>query len=95
MWAISIVTLTRGRFYAELTILTNAHSYLASDVDRLPLDSYTFTSANTSEGTSWIDHMVKSTSNLSTIHKVIQGFTFCDSMPLYFEAVMNIQIVSH
>ena len=35
-----------GRFYTELANLTNAHGYLLSDVDRLPLDSYTYLSAN-------------------------------------------------
>ena len=47
----------KGRFYTELANLTNAHGYLISDVDRLPLDSYTYLSDNTPAGSSWIDHM--------------------------------------
>ena len=82
----------KGRFYTELANLINAHGYLVSDVDRLPLDSYTYVSANTSAGSSWIDHVVVSRSNLVTNHKIFYGSTFYDHIPLYFEAIMNIQV---
>ena len=82
----------KGTFYADLTNLTNSHDYIVSDVDRLPPDSNTYLSANGSAGSSWIYHVVVSRINLAINHKIIYGCTLYDHFPLYFEAVMNIQV---
>ena len=85
----------KGRFNTELTNLTNAHAYFVSDVERLPPDCYFHLSANVSAGSSWFDHVLVSRSNLAINHKMIYGCSFYDHTPLYFEAVMNIQVDVH
>ena len=77
-----------SRFFLELNTFKQNHSLIMNDVEFLPKNSYTYISSNSVAGTSYIDHVLVSKSDLTTNHQVLYGSTFYDHIPLCFDLVI-------
>ena len=84
---------SKGRFFMEMSSFIDEFGLSIADVVRLPPDSHTYVSCNTSCSTSWIDHIV--TSDLSGIGDVtiMYGETFFDHIPVKFKIESSVPLV--
>ena len=77
-----------SRFFKELESFLDAHYLVANDIKILPKTSYTYVSPNAVSGTSFIDHVVVSKTNLTVNHKILYGTTFYDHIPISFDLII-------
>ena len=77
-----------SRFFRELDSFLEIHNLVANDIKFLPKTSYTYVSPNSVSGTSFIDHVVVSNTNLTVNHKILYGSTFYDHIPISFDLIL-------
>ena len=78
----------KGRFFKELLRFSNNHELVCADVDNLSTDSFTFISRNDHCGTSFIDHVFASRSDITSNHSILYGFTSEDHIPISCEILI-------
>ena len=74
----------KGRFFREMNDFVISHQLLISDVDQLPLTSYTYISQNSRASTSWLDHIIASNSRLVGDVSIHYGSVLDDHIPISF-----------
>jgi len=74
----------KSRFFKELSKLVRELSLCVRDLENLPADSYSYVSRNNVCGTSWLDHVVSSSTCNPHSFELMYGITFEDHIPLTF-----------
>ena len=74
----------KSRFFKELKSFCAIFDLKISSLDNLPADSFTFISRNQTCGTSWLDHIISSNSNMIKNPSILYNFTFEDHIPIKF-----------
>ena len=74
---------SKGRLFNELrsTAIFNFRHWI--DIEQLPSFSYTYVSHKSTASTSWIDHILSSSSNLMPIIQILYGESCQDHIPIY------------
>ena len=74
----------KGRFFQDLSNFANIFDLNIIDVERLPLDSFTFLSRNQACTTSWLDHILCSNVTIVSDCQILYGQALIDHIPLKF-----------
>ena len=74
----------KGRFFREMKDFVSSHTLSISDVDQLPVDSYTYISQNSRASTSWLDHVISSNPRLVEDVMIHYGSALDDHIPISF-----------
>ena len=77
----------KGRFFNELKSFTDAFELTCSDIESLPLNSYSYINRNQSCSTSWLDHIITTNNNIVMNISILYGHTVEDHIPMKFELI--------
>ena len=80
----------KGRFFKEFDYFSRQHSLYMSDIEKLPPETYTYISQNSSAVTSWLDHILSSKADIVNNVHVMYGFSFDDHIPVSMGVVIPV-----
>ena len=77
-----------NRFFRDLNEFTVENRFHITDVNSLPVDSYTYVSSNAACSTSFLDHVVCSNPGIVVNHNIMYGSTVYDHIPISFDLIL-------
>jgi len=84
----------KGRFFHELSKFVDEFSLIVRDIQNMSPDSYTYISRSNICSTSWLDHVVTSSTCFPRNFGIMYGSTFDDHIPLVFILDFDIEHVT-
>ena len=75
----------KGRFYSDFQGFCRNNHLHPYDILWMPIDSYTYISANSVCSSSWLDHIICSDTSIISNCSILYGVSFSDHIPISFD----------